>query len=152
MEIALTLALPREGVSVPAARRFLASGLSTLGVERGTISDIELAVTEACANVLEHATEGDEYEVCVSINGRACTIDVHNSGEAFDGNTRGLEDADTGSEDGRGIQLMRALVDTVSYQQADDGTIVHLEKQLTWDEDSVMEQLKATDDRLERTG
>lgn len=143
MEIKLTLALPRDRLSVPAVRKVLGSSLGVLGVHDEVISDIGIALSEACTNVVDHATEGDEYEVSVGIRGNECVIEVVDTGGGFDGNAHGLEAADHGAEGGRGIQIMRALVDKVSFheQRQSDGTMVHLEKRLTWDEGSVIGQL-----------
>lgn len=142
MEIKLTLALPRDEYSVPVARRVLARSLTVLGVEGTVVADIELALTEACTNVLDHATDTDEYEVSAGIDGTLCVIEVIDRGGGFDSATKGLVDADTAAEDGRGIQLMRALVDRVTFtSRPQTGTVVHLEKQLVWDPGSAVERL-----------
>ena len=63
-------------------------------------------------------------------------------GGGFDSTTKGLADAEPSAEDGRGIQLMRALVDKVTFTSRPQvGTVVHLEKQLTWTDGSVIERL-----------
>jgi hypothetical protein len=76
---------------------------------------IELALTEACTNVLDHAAETDEYEVSAGIDGTVCVIEVIDRGEGFDGSVQGHAEAEPSAEDGRGIQLMRALVDKVTF-------------------------------------
>lgn len=143
MEIKFSLALPRDRLSVPAVRRVLGSSLGALGVHDEVISDVCIALSEACTNVVDHAADGDEYEVIVGICGNECVIEVLDTGGGFDGTTHGLAAADHGAESGRGIQLMRALVDRVSFheQHLADGTVVHLEKRLTWDEGSVIGRL-----------
>ncbi|MCW2813462.1 MAG: putative serine/threonine kinase anti-sigma factor [Nocardioides sp.] len=142
MEIKLTLALPRDEYSVPVARRILSRSMDVLGVTSEVIADIELALTEACTNVLDHATETDEYEVSAGIDGTLCIIEVIDRGSGFDSSVKGLADAPPTAEDGRGIQLMRALVDEVTFTvRPQVGTVVHLEKQLEWHEDSVIRRL-----------
>ena len=146
MELKLTLALPRDEYSVPVARRVLARSLEVLGVEQEVVADIELALTEACTNVLDHAADTDEYEVSAGIDGTICIIEVIDRGGGFDDTTKGLIDAEPSAEDGRGIQLMRALVDEVTFTSRPQvGTVVHLEKQLTWHDGAVIERL--TEDR-----
>ena len=44
-------------------RRVLDGCLQTLGVTPDTRADIALALSEACANVIQHAGPGEEYEV-----------------------------------------------------------------------------------------
>jgi serine/threonine-protein kinase RsbW len=142
VEIKLTLALPRDAVSVPVVRRVLKQAMEVLGVEADCVHDIELALTEACTNVLDHADDGDEYEVSAGIDGDQCVIEVVDLGAGFDSSLRGLADADTDAEGGRGIQLMRALVDKVEFTSRPQvGTVVHLEKALVWDDDSVIRKL-----------
>ena len=142
MEIKLTLALPRDQFSVPVARRVLSRSMAVLGVDQVVVADIELALTEACTNVLDHAADTDEYEVSAGIDGTVCVIEVIDRGAGFDSSDKGLVAADPGAEDGRGIQLMRALVDKVTFTNRPQvGTVVHLEKQLVWHEDSVIRRL-----------
>ena len=142
MELKLTLALPRDEFSVPVARRVLSRSLEVLGVDEQVVADIELALTEACTNVLDHAADTDEYEVSAGIDGTLCIIEVIDRGGGFDDSTKGLADAEPSAEDGRGIQLMRALVDEVTFHSRPQvGTVVHLEKQLSWDDGSVGQRL-----------
>src|ERR1700730_17580194 len=82
MEIKMVLDLPRDAVSVPVSRQVLDSCLETLGVRPDTRADIALALTEACANVIQHAGPGEEYEVQVSARNRRCVIEVVNTGSA----------------------------------------------------------------------
>jgi serine/threonine-protein kinase RsbW len=140
VEIKLTLALPRDEVSVPVVRRLLRQAMDVLGVEPDVTHDIELALTEACTNVLDHSDETDEYEVSAGIDGDQCVIEVIDRGSGFDGSIEGLADAAPSAEEGRGIQLMRALVDRVTFDnRPSKGTVVHLEKKLEWQEGSIIQ-------------
>jgi len=142
MEFKLTLALPRDHYSVPVARRVLKSSMDALGVLPEVAADIELALTEACTNVLDHAQESDEYEVSAGIDGTACVIEVIDRGDGVDGSAKGLAHAEPGAEDGRGIQLMRALVDKVTFTSRPMvGAVVHLEKKLEWQGDAPVKRL-----------
>jgi hypothetical protein len=50
----------------------------------------------------------------------------------------GLAEADSTAEEGRGIHLMRALVDKVEFtSRPQTGTVVHLEKALRWSDGAV---------------
>lgn len=156
MEVTLSLALPRDGYSVPVARRVLAGALRLLGVSENAIGDIELALTEAVTNVLDHADSTDAYEVSAGIRGDLCVIEVIDRGGGFDGTELGLEQAGDSAESGRGLQIMRALVDHVTFiSRPQVGMVVHLEKQLDFDEGSLLhmsergasELLQADDER-----
>lgn len=142
MEIRFTLQLPRDALSVPVVRRVLNSSMKTLGVKEDCLEDIEVALTEACTNVLDHAADGDEYEVAAGVNDEACVIEVLDRGRGFDAETLGHLDAEPTAEEGRGIQLIRALVDKVHFRsRPETGTIVHLEKQLQYDDGSPVTKL-----------
>jgi serine/threonine-protein kinase RsbW len=130
--ITFALSLPRDEASVPVVRHICRDALEALGVTRSCTEDIELAVTEACTNVLKHARGSrEDYDVSVEIDEENCAIRVVDSGGGFDHATTGDEEAQGSAEGGRGIHLMRALVDSVSFvSKAHDGTTVHLEKAL----------------------
>ena len=142
MEIKFTLLLPRDALSVPVVRRVLNSSMRTLGVGEECLTDIELALTEACTNVLDHAADGDEYEVIAGLDDNACVIEVIDTGRGFDADRLGHAEADPSAEEGRGIQLIRALVDRVHFRsRAESGTIVHLEKELQYVSGSPLQKL-----------
>ncbi len=142
MEIKLSLTLPRDSYSVPVARRVLAGALRVLGVEESQLTDIELALTEAVTNVLDHAQTTDVYEVSAGVHGTTCVIEVVDHGGGFDSSMQGIADAEAGAESGRGVQLMRALVDRVDFiNHPHDGTVVHLEKELRCTGGSTLERL-----------
>jgi serine/threonine-protein kinase RsbW len=131
VDIDVRLSLPRDAISVPVIRRILRVALVTLRVHDDCVSDIEIALTEACTNVLDHARTDDQYEVAVSVHDDYCVIDVIDHGDGFDAAPFGLVDADFASEAGRGIQLIRALVDNVRFTPVPGrGSAVHFEKSL----------------------
>ncbi|WP_131741471.1 ATP-binding protein [Actinomadura roseirufa] len=136
MEISLDLLLPRDAASVPATRRILDSALRALGVDDQICGDIEVMLTEACTNVIRHATEGDDYTVRVTILDRRCVIKVIDSGGGFD--PGGVPDPDPGAEEGRGLLIIRTLADDVRFTSfPEDGALVALEKDLEYGEDSL---------------
>jgi serine/threonine-protein kinase RsbW len=142
MEIKLSLALPRDELSVPVVRRVLKASLHALGVELDVIHDIEVALTEAVTNVLDHATQGEEYEVSAGVDGDLCVIEIIDRGGGFDATGLGHHEAHPSAEEGRGIQLMRALVDKVTFRNVPTvGTVVHLEKRLEWTEQAAIKLL-----------
>ncbi|MDX6234583.1 MAG: serine/threonine-protein kinase RsbW [Nocardioidaceae bacterium] len=142
MEIKFTLQLPRDALSIPVVRRVLNSSMRTLGVADDCLTDIEIALTEACTNVLDHANIGDEYEVTAGLDDAGCVIEVIDTGRGFDAEHLGHVEADPSAEEGRGIQLIRALVDRVHFKsRQESGTIVRLEKELVYNDGSPMRRL-----------
>ena len=134
MDIKLSMNIPRDSSTLPLVRHLTKHSLREIGVTKACIGDVEVAVTEACANVVEHTTDEDEYSVEVELTDTKCEIRVIDTGHGFDFEILGRSDADTTAEGGRGIQLMRALVDTIKFtSEPESGTVVHLVKDLEFD-------------------
>jgi len=71
------LAFRREALSVPVTRRVLGDVLRAVGVDEDSISDILLAATEACSNVLRHGgPRVTGYAVVVTIGANRCEVEV----------------------------------------------------------------------------
>ena len=157
MEIQMALYLPRDAVSVPVSRQVLDRCLETLGVTPDTRGDIALALSEACANVIQHAGPGEEYEVRVSARNCRCAIEVVNTGSrdgepspagisaaaVQDGRRPGGERPDRVAvadepvaaiaEHGRGLKIIDAVVDNLQLTGDErQGTTLHFEKTLEW--------------------
>src|SRR5512135_1109923 len=123
MEINLVLHLPRDVTSVPVSRQVLDGCLETLGVTPDTRADIALALSEACANVVQHAGPGEEYQVQVGPGNGQCVIKVVNTGSGTDGEWADGEWADgvtltsepvsPTAEHGRGLKIINAVMDNL---------------------------------------
>jgi serine/threonine-protein kinase RsbW len=141
VEITLGLVLPREEHSIPVARHVCRHALRDVGVEPDCGADIEIALSEACTNALKHAGPGSEYQVHLSIDDGRCAITIADAGRGFDGRSSRSNPAD---ERGRGIELMEALVDRVKFEvKPETGTIVHLEKKLSFADGSLARRSSA---------
>ncbi|MFG3050999.1 ATP-binding protein [Kitasatospora sp. NPDC048239] len=83
MDIWWTLHLKRDPASVPLARRILLGAMATAGVDPQVAQDLGVALSEACANAVEHGAGGrpDEgFQVTASISGDRLRIEVTDSG------------------------------------------------------------------------
>ncbi|MGY1823310.1 ATP-binding protein [Geodermatophilus sp. SYSU D00079] len=121
-----------DSTSVPFVRGLCRQALEHLGVDRTTVDEVALALTEACANVVHHAGDHAEYEVQVAIDDALCRISVFDDGDGFDPDA--LPDAADRAplDGGRGLLLMQALVDRLSFRHESDGRHrVTLEKRLS---------------------
>lgn len=129
----MTVSLPRQSHSVPVIRRLSAQILRAFGVAADSIHDVELAISEACANVIQHAVDSEGYEVSIELAADRCAITVLDRGEGFNADgVKAQEDMD--AESGRGLQLMRALVDNLNFvSEPKIGAVVHMVKQLDYD-------------------
>ncbi len=83
-DVEFCLVFPRESLSVPVMRRVLGDTLTRLGVDESCISDLLLAVTEACTNVLRHAGPGRRYELVAHVSSKRCLLEVVDTGRGFD--------------------------------------------------------------------
>src|SRR4051794_24050522 len=118
MRMSVRLNLPREVDSVPAVRKLLRCALAILHVDRQSGADLEIALTEACANVVNHATGADQFEVRLDVGADRCSVDVLDNGEGFDATDLDQTAPATASERGRGLFLIRALSENVRMQSA----------------------------------
>ena len=135
--VTLSLQLPRDLLSVPVTRHLVRAAMQEVGVIAEDAESVELAVTEACANVIDHSGPGDAYDVAVTVGPSACHIRVVDIGRGFDHHALSPPDmADLDAEHGRGVALMHALVDQVRFEsEPEHGTVVHLVKWLRFDDE-----------------
>jgi len=133
MELSLALTLPRDEQTVPVARHIARNAMEQVGVEPDCVYDFELALSEACTNVLLHSGPGDQYVVRLDMDGGIGRIRVIDVGHGFDSARLQATDALPEAERGRGLGLMHALVDRVQFtSRPEAGTIVTLEKALAY--------------------
>ncbi|KPC61281.1 ATP-binding protein [Streptomyces chattanoogensis] len=158
MSIWWSLQLRREAASVPLARRLLLGTMETAGVDPDICYDLSVALSEACANAVEHggdAADGD-YRVTAFIDGDTCRIEVTDSGPGFrpaqppdrsptdrtpaPAPVPTLAQAPADAEDGRGLFLIEALTDHVRYRNRTGrrGAVVSFDKILKWREGAAL--------------
>jgi serine/threonine-protein kinase RsbW len=139
VEISLSLSLPRDEQSIPVARHIVRHAMVEVGVDHACASDVEVALSEACTNVLRHSGPGDEYDVRLDLADEVCSIRVVDVGGGFDAGRPHEARAALDAEQGRGLGLMQALVDKVRFvSRSEAGTVVHLEKNLSYSDASLL--------------
>ena len=133
VEFKVVLFMPRDVASVPISRQVLDSCLETLGVTADTRTDIALALSEACANVVLHAGAEQEYEVMARASNGRCVIEVVNEGNGAAAITPPGEPVALTAEHGRGLKIIDAVTDNLRLTgNGRAGTRVHFEKSLDW--------------------
>ena len=136
MRLEVALCLPRLARTVTIARRLLDTALSLMGVAEPCRADLSLALTEACANAVQHAHGASEYQVMVSTGRNRCVMEVIDTGvglhhQRLDGNGSGGDGAGP-SLAGRGLRLIRACTDTVeTHPVHPSGLRIRMSKALT---------------------
>jgi serine phosphatase RsbU (regulator of sigma subunit)/FixJ family two-component response regulator/anti-sigma regulatory factor (Ser/Thr protein kinase) len=117
------LRLVAEPESVGVARRELARLLREAGALPLEIFELSVALSEACANAIEHAYgPGDhEFDVELEVVGQAVTVVVRD-----DGRWR----APRGRDRGRGLILIEQFSDAFDIERSPQGTTVRIHKRL----------------------
>ncbi|WP_046727545.1 ATP-binding protein [Streptomyces humi] len=143
MSIWWSLHLRREAASVPLARRLLIGTMETAGVDPDISYDLSVALSEACANAVEHGGAGrpsEAYRVTAYLDGEKCRIEVADSGPGIGpgfARTQDIRPARLDAEHGRGLCLIRELADHVHIgsKPGRGGTVVSFDKILKWKKD-----------------
>jgi len=97
------------------------------------INDVSTALIEACSNAIEHGNRfspSKRVVVTLHFNGEAFSASVKDEGPGFDFASALREDSppDPMSERGRGLMIMKAFTDGLSFRYADGGLFVELVK------------------------
>ncbi|MFI1868586.1 ATP-binding protein [Streptomyces jumonjinensis] len=149
MSIWWSLHLRREAASVPLARRLLLGTMETAGVDPEISFDLSVALSEACANAVEHGggqSPGEAsgaYRVTAYMDGEKCRIEVADSGPGFPARHGGRAHAraqlPTLAESGRGLCLIEQLADHVHFgNRPGRGAVISFDKVLKFREDALL--------------
>ena len=116
----IDVAFPADPQSSPELRRALRAFLEVVRLDNGRIDDMLLAAGEATSNAIEHAYRGANGTVrlVAYVAAHRLVVEVRDNG-------RWRLEGDP--ERGRGLGIMRALVDHVSIESTRSGTNVRLE-------------------------
>jgi serine/threonine-protein kinase RsbW len=117
----LDVTLPPDPTSVARARSLVSDLLDRLGAT-SRAGDVNLALSEACGNVVLHAYRpgdaGGWLRVAAHARGRTLVVEVEDQG-------RGLESRHSAPGLGLGLELIRGLSDDAQIQsQPDVGTSI----------------------------
>lgn len=122
------LKIPSRTDNLEIIREFVSGVAEKVGFEKEDVNKIELAVDEACTNVIEHAYHHDEsrdIDVAIKIDYQKFTVVVTDRGLSFD--VRDVEMPDMKSYlaelrvGGLGIYLIKTLMDEVDYRSGPGG-------------------------------
>ena len=94
---------------------------------------INLVLTEAMANAIKHANKNDpnkDVHISINLTDDELVIKVYDQGQGFDINTMDHETPDPELDHGRGVFLIRALMDSVKYKRCGNGNVLEMYKSL----------------------
>jgi serine/threonine-protein kinase RsbW len=106
----IRLTLPARAENLALVRQVLSALAAVCDMPREVADDMQLAVTEACTNVLRHAYEGTgPIDLVVRPNGEALEVIVADEG-------RGIGFSPDTAGPGLGLPLIAALTDALEIQ------------------------------------
>jgi len=136
MDTEQTTSFPGRFDSLAAIGELVTRAAEAAGLDARSVEGVELAVDEACSNIIEHAYGGEgrgDIEVTYRIDGDGLTVLLRDYGSPF--NPDGvpepdlqapLEDRDAG---GLGLHFMRQLMDQVRFEfTAGSGNVLTMVK------------------------
>jgi serine/threonine-protein kinase RsbW len=133
-----TLIFPARFDQLESVRQFTTQAAADAGLDEQSICSVEMAVDEACSNIIEHAYEGisgGEIECTCDYNPKSFTVILRDHGRSFDILKVPAPDLNAGLEErqvgGLGIYLMRQLMDEVQYEHLGEaGNVLTMIKRL----------------------
>jgi anti-sigma regulatory factor (Ser/Thr protein kinase) len=118
----LALHLPRLRASAGVARASVERWLVGRGVPAADVVDVVLATSEACANAIEHprSTRRPAFLVSGACRNRSIEIAVQDFGL--------WSDRASDASRGRGLALIRSLMDEVAVDETEEGTRLRMRR------------------------
>ena len=120
----LDLTLRADVALLPLLRRVLRRWLEAAGASPREVEEMALACSEACANAIEHAyvPPAGSVGLHATVSGKGtATVTVRDSGRWR---------APRGQNRGRGLVLMKGLMDSVEVARGEEGTTIELSRTL----------------------
>jgi anti-sigma regulatory factor (Ser/Thr protein kinase)/putative methionine-R-sulfoxide reductase with GAF domain len=119
----LRLDLPADPVVLSRVRRLLRRWLHERGADEVAITEITLAVNEACANAVEHAysPRAASFELLASVSGDEAVITVRDAGRWR---------PPRGADRGRGLTIIETAMDGVDVDATTNGTAIVMRRRL----------------------
>lgn len=122
LEGRFTLTLPASSDELASMRALLRRWLRQTDGSEEEVAEILTAAGEAAANAIEHGSNGEPFEVAGTLDGPEVCIRVTDYG--------GWREKSPDRGGGRGLVLMRELMDRVEVDRAEGGTTVRMTRRL----------------------
>jgi serine/threonine-protein kinase RsbW len=94
---------------------------------------LNLVLTEAVTNAIEHGSPGDPnntVRICISIEDKNLCVRVYDHGQGFNLDAVSVPEFADLEEHGRGIFVIRSLMDSVEYHKTEGGNVLEMRKKL----------------------
>jgi serine/threonine-protein kinase RsbW len=127
----IELRIPCRADCVRVARMAALAIASELSLNYDDMKDVELAVGEACANAVEHASGSECSTIVVrfALDPKGLIVEVIDRGPGFDVDKVAAEGSEGAPYGGLGLSIMRSVMDEVEIIcDAQSGTCVRMTK------------------------
>jgi serine/threonine-protein kinase RsbW len=122
-----TIRFPGRYESLPKVGEFVIQAARRAGLSEKEIYAVELAVDEACSNIIDHAYGGEgvgEMECSVGVQENTLKIILRDTGRPFNPKKIPKPSFNVPIEDlkprGVGFYLMQKMMDEIHYEHSDD--------------------------------
>lgn len=128
-----TITIPSDQDHLVAVDDFLEGTLRGFGIDESTIADIAISVTEVVNNGIIHGNKCDPSKALrlqIARSGSTLIFVVSDEGEGFDPSCVDdpLKEENLLKEVGRGIFIIRSLMDKVEFENTPEGVRVTMTK------------------------
>ena len=129
------IVIPSDTIYLSAVDDFISDKLSSVGVSNSTIADMAISVSEIVNNAIIHGNAGDvnkKITVKIEFKHDDIYISIKDQGRGFNPETipNPTDQENLLKQVGRGVFIVRSLVDSVDFKISDDGTEVILKKSI----------------------
>ena len=132
MDDSQTRTFPGRFDTLSAICDFVTAAARTAGLGERAVYDVQIAVDEACSNIIEHAYGGEGHgsiECTCRVNDSGLTVVLHDEGRPFSPQHKSDPDVCCSLEDrtegGLGLYFIRRLMDQVYVEfRPDSGNVL----------------------------
>jgi serine/threonine-protein kinase RsbW len=132
MDVQASLRVESRVEEIAGVRSWLGAQARASGFSESEAADLGLAVSEACANVIQHAyggQPGHPIDLRLSIDETKLVLSIRDLGAPFDLDAYTPPDLSEPHEGGYGVFIIRSVVDEVDYDTSGQrGTTLTLVK------------------------
>jgi serine/threonine-protein kinase RsbW len=112
----------------------IVKGLNKLDNDRETLAyQLNLVLTEAMVNAIRHGQKGEHDQmvhILITITDDELLVKVYDHGQGFDINEIRPPDFDNPDDQGRGIYIIKCIMDSVSYKRCEKFNVLEMSKRL----------------------
>jgi len=130
-----TIVVPSDTVYLAEVDEFIEDKLVAAGVSGSLTADLAISITEIVNNAILHGNKNNPAKlvtIILKINGDDVEVRIKDQGKGFnpDKVPNPIDESNLLNQVGRGIFIVRSLMDSVDFQFTDDGTEVILRKNI----------------------